>query len=164
MPGVISCLSLCPSHVNLTGIHRIESERYCRFRFRISVKKKWTELISVPLNLVCFYCYDVGEALTVDTSLTQIFQLPSVIAMSIAATRIHRNLADYAYGPTDMCFFLRFLCLLCSLSSIICRSLVSPQIRDGQFITNVDGQLGDNPHGSNLDSDLERAMRNPVSR
>jgi hypothetical protein len=164
MPGVISCLSLCPSHVNLTGIHRIESERYCRFRFRISVKKKWTELISVPLNLVSFYRYDVGEVLTVDPSLTQMFQLPSVIAMSIAATRIYRKLADYVYRPTDMCFFLRFLCLLRSLSSMICRLLVSLQMRNEQSITNVDGQLGDNSHGSNLDSDLERAMENPVPR
>ncbi|KAI0277122.1 hypothetical protein BGY98DRAFT_981954 [Russula aff. rugulosa BPL654] len=30
------------------------------------------------------------------------FQLPSVIAMSIAATRIYRNLADFIYGSTDI--------------------------------------------------------------
>jgi hypothetical protein len=145
---------------------------------------------------VRFYCYDVGEALTVYLSWTQMLQLPSVIAMSIAATRIYRNLADYANGSTDMCFFLRFLYLLRSLSSMIRRSFGSLQIRDGkntktewkpsaptpisqievnvdirceqhstaQSIISVDEQLGDKPHRSSLDSDLEKAMENTVPR
>jgi hypothetical protein len=96
----------------------------------------------------------------------------------------------------QMCFFLRFLYLLRSLSSMICRAFDSLQIRDGkimrtkwkpsaptsvswievivhtccerhstaQSIISVDGQLGDNLYGSSLDSDLERAMENPVPR
>jgi hypothetical protein len=141
-----------------------------------------------------FYCYDVREALTIYLSLTQMFQLPSVITMSIAATRIYRNLADFVHEPTDMCFFLRLLYLLRSLSSMICRSFDSLQIRDdkitktkwkpsaptsqievtvdtrcerhstAQSIISVDGQQGDKPHRSSLDSDLETAMENPVPR
>ena len=138
----------------------------------------------------------MGEALTVYLSLTQMFQLPSVIAMSIAATRIYRNLADFIYGSTDMCFVLRFIYLLRSLSSMIYRSLVSLQTCDSkitktkgkpsaptpvsqievivdtrcerhsteQSMISEDGQLGYKPHRSSLDSDLERAMENPVSR
>lgn len=79
-----------------------------------------------------FHCYDVGEALTVCLSFTQMFQFPAVIAMSIAATRIYRNLADFAFGFTDMCIFLRFLYLLRSLSSIICRSFDSLQECDAK--------------------------------
>lgn len=130
-------------------------------------------------------------------SLTQMFHHPALIAMSIAATRIHRNLADYAHGSTDMCHFLRFLCLLRSLSSMICRSFVNLQICDGkitkakwkpsptpvseikiavdtrcerhsvaQSIFGEDGQLpvGDKPHRSSLDSDLEAAMENSVPK
>ena len=139
-----------------------------------------------------FHCHDVGKALTVYLSLTQMFQLPSLIAMTIAATRIYRNLADFVHEPADMCFFLRSLYLLRSLSSMICRSFDSPQICDGkitntkwkpsaptplsqievtvnihstaQSIISVDGQLGNKPHRSSLDSDLERAMENPVTR
>lgn len=80
-----------------------------------------------------FHCYDVGEALTVYLSLTQMFQFPAVIAMSIAATRIYRNLADFACGFTDMCIFLRLLYLLRSLSSIICRSFDSLQKCDAKI-------------------------------
>jgi hypothetical protein len=126
-------------------------------------------------------------------SLTQMFQLPSVITMTIAATRIYRNLADFVCGSKDMCFFLRFLYLLRSLSPMIRRSL---QVRDGKItktkgkpsaptpvgqieetvdtrcerhstarsIIRVDEQLGDKPHRSSPDSDLERAMGNPVQR
>lgn len=139
-----------------------------------------------------FYCHDVGKALTVYLSLTQMFQFPSLIAMTIAATRIYRNLADFVHEPADMCFFLRSLYLLRSLSSMICRSFDSSQICDGkitntkwkpsapttlsqievavdihstaQSIISVDGQLGNKPHRSSLDSDLERDMENPVSR
>ncbi|KAF8491229.1 hypothetical protein F5888DRAFT_1866334 [Russula emetica] len=115
--------------------------------------------------------------LNLNASLNLMSQLPGVIAMAIAATRIYRNLADFAYGSTEIAFD-------------------SPQIRDGkitrtkwkpfaptpvnqievivdiccerhstsQSIISVDGQLGDKPHGSNLDSDLERAMENIVPR
>jgi hypothetical protein len=135
-----------------------------------------------------------GGALTVYLSSTQMFQLPSVIAMSIAATRIYRNLVDFVYGSKDMCFFHRLLYLLRSLSSMICRSL---QVRDGkitktkskpsapasvspievtvetrcerrsstaQSMICVDEQLGYKPHRPSLDSDLERATGNPVPR
>jgi hypothetical protein len=88
--------------------------------------------MSGSLNQVRFYCYDMGEVLTVYLSLTQIFQLPSVIVMSIAAARMYRNLADFVYGSTDMCFFLRFLCLLRSLFSMTCRSFESLEITDGK--------------------------------
>jgi hypothetical protein len=81
---------------------------------------------------VRFSCHDVGKALTVYLSLTQMFQFPSVTAMSIAATRIYRNLADFVHEPADMCFFLRSLHLLRSLSSMICRSIDNLQIRDGK--------------------------------
>jgi hypothetical protein len=81
---------------------------------------------------VRFSCHDVGNALTVYLSLTQMFTSPSTIAMSIAATRIYRNLADFVHEPADMCFFLRSLYLLRSLSSMICRSIDSLQIRDGK--------------------------------
>ena len=79
-----------------------------------------------------FLSNDVGKALTGYLSLTQMFQLPSVIAMSIAATRIYRNLADFVHEPADMCFFPRSRHFLCSLSSIICRSVDHLQIRDGK--------------------------------
>ena len=88
--------------------------------------------MSGPLNQVRFYCYDMGERLTVYLSLTQMFQLPSMIVMSIAAARMYRSLADFVYGSTDMCFFLRFLCLLRSLLSMTCRSSESLEIIDGK--------------------------------
>jgi len=31
---------------------------------------------------------------------TQMFQIPALIIMSIAATRMHRSLVDYVSGPT----------------------------------------------------------------
>jgi len=73
--------------------------------------------------------------LNLNASLNLMFQLPSLIAMAIAATRIYRNLADFTYGSTDLCFFLRFLYLLRSLSSMICRAFdsLSLQIRDGKI-------------------------------
>lgn len=38
------------------------------------------------------------------------FQLPSVIMNTIAATRIYRSLADYTFGSSNMCcYILRFL-------------------------------------------------------
>jgi len=38
------------------------------------------------------------------------FQLPSVITNTIAATRIYRSLADYTFGSSNMyCYILRFL-------------------------------------------------------
>ncbi|KAI0277124.1 hypothetical protein BGY98DRAFT_652496 [Russula aff. rugulosa BPL654] len=67
------------------------------------------------------------------------FQLPAVIAMSIAATRIYRNLADFVYGSTDMCFILRFIYLLRSLSSMIYRPLFSPQTFNSK-ITKTQGK------------------------
>src|SRR6266852_3166876 len=108
------------------------------------------------------------------------FQLPSVITMSIAATRIYRNLADFVCGSKDMCFFLRFFYLLRSLSSMICRSLqvcagkITTKTKGNpsaptslgqieatvdtrcerhstaQSIISVGGQLGDKPHRSSL--------------
>ncbi|KAF8497018.1 hypothetical protein F5888DRAFT_1906889 [Russula emetica] len=99
--------------------------------------------------------------LNLNASFNLMSQLPSLIAMAIAATRIYRNLADFAYGSTDIAFD-------------------SLQIRDGKFtrakwkpftptpvnqievivdtccerhstaqsIISMDGQLGDKPHGS----------------
>ncbi|KAF8491210.1 hypothetical protein F5888DRAFT_1075666 [Russula emetica] len=119
----------------------------------------------------------VFVVLNLNALLNVIFQIPAVIAMTIAATRIYRNLADFAYGSTEI-------------------AVDSLQIRDGkitrtkwkssaptpvsqikatldtrcerhltaQSIISVNGQLGDKPHGSSLDSDLERAMENPVPR
>jgi hypothetical protein len=49
----------------------------------------------------------VGEALI--SSVTQMFQFPSLVAMSIAATRMYRSLSDFVFGSTDMYYFLRFL-------------------------------------------------------
>ncbi|KAF8489241.1 hypothetical protein F5888DRAFT_1808899 [Russula emetica] len=115
--------------------------------------------------------------LNLNASLNGMFQLPAVIAMAIAATRIYRNLVDFAYGSTNIAF-----------------DSLSLQKRDGkitktkwkpsaptpvnqievtvdtrwerestaQSTISVDGQLCDKPHGSSLDSDLERAMENPV--
>jgi hypothetical protein len=41
---------------------------------------------------------------------TQMFQLPSVITNTIAATRIYRSLADYTFGTSNMYYYiLRFL-------------------------------------------------------
>ena len=37
-----------------------------------------------------------------DSFQTQMFQLPSVITMSIAATRMHRALTDFVSSTTDM--------------------------------------------------------------
>ena len=138
----------------------------------------------------------MGKALTVNLSLTQMFQIPSVMVMSIAATRIYRNLADFVHEPADMYFFLRSLYLLRSLSSMIYRSINSLQIRDDKITKtkrklsapiplsqvevtvdirceqhsttestiSVGGQPGDELHRSSLDTDLERAMENPVPR
>ena len=46
------------------------------------------------------------EALTLYLTLAQMFELPSVIALSLAATRVYRNLAEYVYGSTVMYSFL----------------------------------------------------------
>ena len=39
---------------------------------------------------------------------TQMFQLPSVITMTIAATRTYRSLLNFVGGPTNMYYFLWF--------------------------------------------------------
>jgi hypothetical protein len=44
--------------------------------------------------------------------ITQMFQLPAVIANTIAATRIYRSLADYSFGSSSM-----YYCILRLLSS-----------------------------------------------
>jgi hypothetical protein len=44
------------------------------------------------------------------TFATQMFQLPSVITNTIAATRIYRSLADYTFESSNMySYILRFL-------------------------------------------------------
>jgi len=110
--------------------------------------------------------------LNLNASLNLMFQLPSVIAMTIAATRIYRNLADYSYGSTEISFEI------CD-GKITTRkakwkpsapaplSQVAVDIRcdpAAQSIISVDGQLGDKLHRSSLDSDLDRARENPVPR
>ncbi|KAN0118624.1 hypothetical protein V8E52_005047 [Russula decolorans] len=116
-------------------------------------------------------------ALNLNDSLNFMFASPSTIAMSIAATRIYRNLADFVHEPADI-------------------SIDSLQIRDGkttktkrkpsaptplsqvevtvdkrcerhstaQSMISMGGQPGDKAHRSSLDSDLERAMENRVPK
>ena len=36
-------------------------------------------------------------------------QIPAVVAMSIAATRMHRSLVDFTCGPSDGCVILHFI-------------------------------------------------------
>ena len=49
---------------------------------------------------------------------TKLFQFPSLVTISIAATRLHRALVDYAYGSTEMFDMLRFLPSLHSLFTL----------------------------------------------
>jgi len=115
--------------------------------------------------------------LNLNDTLNLMFQFPSVTAMSIAATRIYRNLADFVHEPADI-------------------SIDNLQIRDGkttktkrkpsaptplsqvevtvdircerhstaQSMISMGGQPGDKAHRSSLDSDLERAMENRVPK
>ncbi len=57
------------------------------------------------------------------------FQLPSVITNTIAATRIYRSLADYTFGCTEMYYILRLI----SSPALI--------IVDGSLRSSLDGDL-----------------------
>ncbi|KAF8491233.1 hypothetical protein F5888DRAFT_1807633 [Russula emetica] len=115
--------------------------------------------------------------LNLNALLNLMSQLPGVIAMVIAATRIYRNLADFAYGSTDIAFDslqirdgkITRRKWKSSAPTPVNQIEVTLDIRceresTSQSIISVDGQLSDKPHGSSLDSDLERTMENPVPR
>jgi len=50
-----------------------------------------------------------AAGMPLDSSQTQMFQLPSVITMSIAATRMHRSLTDFVSNTTEMYVILLIL-------------------------------------------------------
>jgi len=60
----------------------------------------------------------------------QVFQLPSVIAISIAATRIHRSLTEFAYTATSSYNLCDTTLFLLSSSSLWSRYRRSPRILD----------------------------------
>lgn len=117
--------------------------------------------------------------LNLNASFNLMFQLPSVIAMSIAATRIYRNLADFAYGSTDIPYDnlqIRDGKIMKtkwkpkpSAPTPFSPVEVTVDIRcerhsPAQSMISVNEELGDKLHRSSLDSDLESAMENPVPR
>ena len=55
----------------------------------------------------------------------QLFQIPAMVTMSIAATRIYRGLAEFAFGTTSMYVryhFILFLFVLIMVHFAVARS------------------------------------------
>ncbi|KAI0278280.1 hypothetical protein BGY98DRAFT_549610 [Russula aff. rugulosa BPL654] len=113
--------------------------------------------------------------LNLNASLNLMFQLPSAIAMSIAATRIHRNLAHFVYGSRDTSLDGLQICdgkitktpsapTPVSQIEVTVEVLCERHSSTAQSIVSIDGQLGYKPQRSSFDGDLERALENPVPR
>ncbi|KAF8491207.1 hypothetical protein F5888DRAFT_1075420 [Russula emetica] len=152
-----------------------------RSQFSVS---QFTYLFPLPKGVIWLLIATVAEVppmvlivLNLNASLNLMFQLPGAIAMAIAATRIYRNLADFAYGSTEIAFDslqIRDAKITrrkwkSSAPTPVSQIEVTLDTRcerhlTAQSIISVNGQLGDKPHGSSLDSDLERAVENPVPR
>jgi len=91
--------------MNDPGTHFFESERYCYPLSPYIDEGHRTECDSPyqfhSTSYVPMYHF-VGESLMFGTFATQMFQLPSVIANTVAATRMYRSLADYAFESSNM--------------------------------------------------------------
>ena len=62
------------------------------------------------LTIVCPYVLRLGNATGfLRISITQMFQLPALVTMSIAATRMYRLLTDFVFESTDLYSDLSFL-------------------------------------------------------
>ena len=72
--------------------------------------------ISAPLDVVCSVCHLSGSFSLLFPF--QMFIFPAWITMTIAATRMHRLLVDFAFGSTEMYGVLLFLAFSQSLRSI----------------------------------------------
>ena len=101
--------------MNDPGIHLFESERYCYSLFHCIDERHGTERDSPcqvhSTSYVLMYHLGVGIDVREHFS-TQMFQLPSVITNTIAATRIYRSLAEYSFDSPNM-----YYCILRSLTS-----------------------------------------------
>jgi hypothetical protein len=95
----------------IAGVYSFESERYCCFLPNISMKVTGAEHDSKCqiLSTSCVLINISYGRLIVYPSATQIFQFPSLVAMTIAATRMYRSLSDFVFGGTDMYYFFSFL-------------------------------------------------------
>jgi hypothetical protein len=61
----------------------------------------------------------MGDALDfLRLSATQMFQLPAVLTMAVAATRMHRSLAYVAHRPSDACVIFHRFDLLLTMEDI----------------------------------------------
>jgi hypothetical protein len=111
----------------------------------------------------------VGEALMFGTfcNTTQMFQLPSVIANTITATRIYRSLADYTFESTNVdAGFSKGGTKVSrikwnnpapiSLNRIeVAEDTAHEQYPRSRTAHSVGAQQGDKPHELSVSSDLE---------
>ncbi|KAF8487278.1 hypothetical protein DFH94DRAFT_849689 [Russula ochroleuca] len=101
------------------------------------------------------------------------FQFPSLIAMSIAATRMYRSLSDFVFGSTDILSIVsgtrqghsrttskRKTSTNIQLNRIEVAVDVDYERHQTPETTGTDEQLDDKSHKSKFGSDLESAMEN----
>ncbi|KAH9964914.1 hypothetical protein BC827DRAFT_1374775 [Russula dissimulans] len=112
--------------------------------------------------------------LNLNAPLNLMLQLPAAIAHSIAVTRMYRSLTNFVSGSTYLTFEDVMVEDVMVYDSKAARAIpprqneVSVDTTSGQFPMSEDsessrsmdgpGQLGDKPHGLNLEQDLESAV------
>ncbi|KAH9964916.1 hypothetical protein BC827DRAFT_899486 [Russula dissimulans] len=112
--------------------------------------------------------------LNLNVPLNLMLQLPAAIAHSIAVTRMYRSLTNFVFGSTYLTFEDVMVEDVMVYDSKAARAIpprqneVSVDTTSGQFPMSEDsessrsmdgpGQLGDKPHGLNLEQDVESAV------
>jgi hypothetical protein len=64
----------------------------------------------------------------------QMFQAPALIVMSIAATRMHRSLTDFANSEYNASCLLRSFLMLTAAAIAVLRSSISPWLEGGALL------------------------------
>jgi hypothetical protein len=68
-------------------------------------------------------------------SATQIFQLPAVVTMAVAATRMHRSLVHFVHGPPEACVIFNFSASPLTMTKCLFR--VHKNVRSTRFFGTI---------------------------
>ena len=95
----------------MSGVHYSESERYRLFLPTVDEECLSSILRQslAPFNIVRSWLLKRVDWPYIYLSTMQMFQLPSVVTMTISATRMYRVLSDFVSATTDMYDILRIL-------------------------------------------------------
>jgi len=89
----------------------------------------WLIIIPDPLSLVCPSYFQWGTRCgSLHPSATQMFQMPWLVTMSIAATRMYRSLSDFLSPEVYDILFLSCLWPTCILNVIIAYTVALTQM------------------------------------